>query len=218
MIEISSKENIVFEVVKASACFCKVYYLEDFLISDNDDNNNEIWLTIEVLKNLNLFTNEIATFLQRVSKNKQKKVSYKIDTSETLFLSPLKQDVPFVVISELYESRLEDEIGEFVGENLKIPVGLMDNPKDVTHNIVSFLFQQFENTISKYNWEQTIEFSYLCSEYVTRKLLLEIDNNKHKIALYPQHKDKISDNYNKTNTSSVCIRFIVEYPTTRQKR
>lgn len=211
LIEISSKENIVFEVVKASACFCKVYYLEDFLISDNDDNNNEIWLTIEVLKNLNLFTNEIATFLQRVSKNKQKKVSYKIDTSETLFLSPLKQDVPFVVISELYESRLEDEIGEFVGENLKIPVGLMDNPKDVTHNIVSFLFQQFENTISKYNWEQTIEFSYLCSEYVTRKLLLEIDNNKHKIALYPQHKDKISDNYNKTNTSSVCIRFIVEY-------
>ncbi len=210
-IEIKSNDEKEFKVISDSSIKCTIKYSEAFLITDNSNNSNEIMLIIEILKSFDLFTNDVAILLQSVSTNKNKKIGCIIDPNESVLLPPLRDDIPIVFTSEIMESILEDEIGEYVIEKLLIPFGKASDSNSLANSIVSFLFDKFGKFLSRFDWKQSIEFAYMCSENTTRELLLENDNIKHQVALYPNHEVTIKERYNKINVSSVCTRFIVEY-------
>lgn len=191
---------------------CMLKYTKECINKhDNSNNENEISLVIDILKCFNLFNNDIAEELYKKSNLKNKKIIYKVNIDNDQISKPLCESLISIKSEKIIESIMDDKIGEYLVKELKIPFGKIDNPGDVLKNVVGFLYKEFETYIGKFEWLTSVKKCYLHTENFIQTLSLSQDNMKHEMALYPEQEEGIKENYNRTNSSSVVLRFVVEY-------
>ena len=183
-------------------------YIESFA---NSDNRNEITMTANVLDALSLLDDHIKEKMVEYSRVQNKKIIYTINVEENPLVKPISINLPPMRKSNIYISMLDDKMGEYIGRENNLGYGMILEPKIVLTKIVNKLYADFELFMSKYDWESAILKCYLYSEKLVSELLLYNDNTKHQLILYPEHKIDIEKNLNEINTSSMSIRFVVEY-------
>lgn len=191
---------------------CLVKYTKENITShDNSDNTNEISIVIDILKTFELFNNDVENALIQKSNIKNKKIIYMLNIESDQTSKPLKESIIPIRTEKIIESIIDDKIGEYLVDCLKLPFGEIDNPSELLKTVVEFVFKDFETYIKKFEWLSSIKKCYLFIENFVQELSLFQDNMKHQVILYPEHEKDISENYNRINTSSVALRFVVEY-------
>ncbi len=194
-----------------------LYYSRKLIESgENSNNSNEIWLVVELLKCFDLFNNEIAQDLYNKSNFDNKKIIYVINILNNQISKPLNISLPPIKSEKMLESIIDDKIGEFLVDDKLLKFGKIDNPAALIKDVVKFLFSKFEKELCKYNWKSAVDLCYLYIESLTQELSLFHDNMKHQVALYPERQNDIIENFNRINTASVSLRFVIEYLSTIQ--
>lgn len=214
-----TNDNKHSKAVRIKDDLCILYYSDEFISSEvNCNNSNEVYLVIEVLKCFGLFNNDIAQKLYEVSNIENKKIIYILNLEGEQTSKPLNVSLPPVRPEKMLESIVDDKIGDFFVNNLKQNFGEIVNPADSIRNVVDYLYSDFEREMKKYDWKSAIELCYLYIENLTQEISLFQDNMKHQMILYPNHESDIKENYNRINTSSVSLRFVIEYLSTVQPK
>ena len=191
---------------------CLVKYTKENIAShDNSNNTNEISIVIDILKSFDLFNNDVANALFQKSNIKNKKIIYMLNIENDQTSKPLKESLIPIRTEKIIESIIDDKIGEYLVDGLKLTFGEINNPSELLKTVVEFVFKYFETYIQKFEWSSSIKKCYLFIENLVQELSLFQDNMKHQVILYPEHEKDISENYNRINTSSVALRFVVEY-------
>lgn len=212
---VNSKKD--YQVVKIREDLCILNYSNDFISSQTNSNNtNEISLVIEILKCFDLFNNEIASDLHEKSNVENKKIIYVLNLNGEQTQKPLKVSLPPIKSEKMLESVIDNNIGEFLVNRMLLEFGKFENPTETIKKVVEYLYSEFERELNKYNWKSAVELCYLHIENLTQELSLFQDNMKHQMILYPEHESDITENYNRINTASVSLRFVIEYLSTIQ--
>ncbi len=211
----NTKKN--YEVKKIKDDVCVLNYSDDFISSQSNSNNsNEISIVIEILKCFDLFNNEIALDLYEKSNVENKKIIYVLKLSGEQTQKPLNISLLPIKSEKMLESIIDNNIGEFLVNGVSLEFGKLTNPSETIKRVVEYLYSKFEKELKKFNWKSAVELCYLYVENLMQELSLFQDNMKHQMILYPNQESEIKENYNRINTASVSLRFVIEYLSTIQ--
>lgn len=206
------KEGSKMGVMQSTSNSCELFYSLDYMSKfSNSDNSNELIMVNNILKSLGLMNDNILDYLRELSLLPNKKVIYILESIDAICCKPLTVPLIPIKTDKIYESIFDDMVGEYLVDDLKLEVGVIQDPNYVSHKIVEYLFNKFEIFLSKFNWRQSIDLAYLYAEDTLQNLLLFQANMQHRIALYPEHSTDVQNDYNDINTKSVTLKFVVEY-------
>ena len=213
-VQIAERKKFNVSRIRNNRC-CLFYSIKDMEASDNDDNKLELSMVEGVLSCLGLTDDTVFKRIKDLSTLKGKRITHIIKTDGFPFLTPLSVNLLPMRIDKMSEGILDDKIGEYlVNEKGLMPGTLLDEPSQTINCAVEYLFREFEKYLSNFDWLDSAKLCYLHYEKILRELLIFQGNMENRIALFPEHKNDIDDDFNNVNSASVSLRFVIEYLST----
>jgi len=140
--------------------------------------------------------------------DKYKKKIITMNSWEDYYRLPFKE--PRIINENSSDTNLIlDDVGLFAKNKLKLNYGKIDDYK-VLNSIVEYLYKKILQIITKYNKYQLIEYLYLEFEKNLSELLIKQSTYANDIACHPNKKNKIDNNINELNKTSVALKFLIE--------
>lgn len=212
----SNQKSILAEILKIenNDNIIQMYWVpEAFASLDSLDNSKEKELMLLLLDKIFEYTD--STFdmdaINKTFENGIKKKLFSLDYHSYPYLKPTKEKVRKIPVE--CEEELLNEIGYYFLKNKHLSPGIIsqENKSDVCNEIVDFLYKKLEKMIQEINPQGFFETIYNDLETVVYSLMLTQKRYSYDVACYPEKKQKINDDFNDLNKSSIALKFLLEY-------
>lgn len=144
--------------------------------------------------------------------NPLKKKVFCIDPLDKPYLKPIHNGLFRIVPVECTE-KLLDELGDYLKEIKKIPLGKIndDNKVNLCNDIVDYLFNKLTNDIKCYNCTYIAKRLCFDLEVIMYAMMLKQMRYSYDIACYPEKIEIIDKEFFNINKSSLAMKFLLEY-------
>lgn len=177
------------------------------------DNTKEYELMSMVL--MELFTFSVSVYeeeyLEKIFEDPLKKKMFSLDFQLDPYLKPI--DKNFIKIPSECEEDILNELGYYFIKNKGMSIGVIegDEKNNICNECVTYLFNKLKDIVKNLKHEQLVNQLYLDLESVMYAMMLKQKRYAFDIACYPEKTEKISNEYNELNKSSLALKFLMEY-------
>lgn len=136
---------------------------------------------------------------------------FALDYIEHPYFKPMIEKNRHVPVE--YEHKLLDEIGDYLRQIKKFDYGIIQHIEKhkVCNDIVVFLYNKLQSEVNKFAPTGFYELLHLDLEKIIYSMMLTQRRYAYDIACYPERAEKIDEDYNEINKSSIATKFLLEY-------
>lgn len=204
-------------IVKQVGGTCLVNVMPIIISINEGKPFDEINLIKQILKCLGLLIPVVEKQLNDDFLDSNKRYNTPLSTDQ-IMLIPFRKQLKPIFISKYQSALLDDSIGrDYAIEKLGLVLGEKIGDADsFLKGAVTMLFDKLDAYAKTFDWLSSVQFMYEYQEDYLQKLLINKKNLKVKHALYTSHIDDINRIYYDLNSTSPCIRFLIQYFATMQ--
>ena len=195
--------NVIYMAWKPSA----FQLLGDKSKNAENDMMHSIFAELEKISN---FSANYQT-LDNLFANPLKRKVFELNITDSPCLTPTRGDM--VIISAEEENRLLDEIGEHFLTESSYTYGTVPNEKraELANSVVAYLYHLLQDELADVRPDGLFELVCYDLETVLYRSMLAHVRYAYDVSCYPEKAEKINNEYNKANQSSVALKFLAEY-------
>lgn len=151
-----------------------------------------------------------------IFENSLKKRFYSFDYNSKPYLKPVEMGNRRRVHGE-DEDYLAGLIGKELLESGNWSIGVVPDEErnNVSHEVVSWLYNRLVTMIDKFSSENILEVIYFDLEDTLYNLFLAERRFYSEIVCYPEKEEKFIEEYNSLNRTSLSLKFLAEYVTAK---